>query len=254
MAKLPIAVQLYTLRDLTARDMPGTLKETALIGYRAVELAGYGNLKTATDVRKALDDAGLSVCGAHVAIEQLEAEMDKVFDDHRILGNKNIIIPWMPEHRRTDAAGWKKVAGALNVMGAKAREQGFTLAYHNHSFEFQDFGGKTGMDIFWGNSDEALLKSELDTYWIEHGGFNPVTYLNQLGKRVVLVHLKDMSAGPERRFAEVGTGIINIKGIIAAAEQIGVQAGVVEQDSTYGTPPLEAIRTSFENLRRMGAV
>src|SRR5215217_2216637 len=95
MAALPLSVQLYTVRDLTAKDFAGTMKELAKIGYENVELAGYGNLKTAADAKKALDDAGLKVSGAHAPLDQLEKDVEKVLDETELLGNKNLICPWL---------------------------------------------------------------------------------------------------------------------------------------------------------------
>ena len=252
MAKLSISLQLYTVRDLTAKDFAGTIKEVARIGYRFVELAGYGNLKTAGEAKEVLDDNGVGVSGAHAAIEALESDLNKVMDESDVVGNKNIICPWMPEARRKDAAGWKDVGHALDRIGRACHERGFEFAYHNHSFEFQKFSGKYGYDILWENSTPHLLKAEVDTYWIKHGGEEPVAYIEKLGTRVLLLHLKDMEKGPDKRFAPVGTGILDFKGIIAAAEKNGVKYGAVEQDNCYERPPLEAIKISFENLKKMG--
>jgi sugar phosphate isomerase/epimerase len=99
-----------------------------------------------------------------------------------------------------------------------------------------------------------LVKAEIDVYWVKHGGVDPTAYIEQLGDRVRILHLKDMGPAPEQRFAPVGTGSIDFKSILAAAEKHGVRWGHVEQDQTYDTPPLDAIRTSFENLKRLGAV
>src|SRR5215211_5717985 len=100
---IPISLQLYTVRDLAAKDFAGTLREVARIGYKAVELAGYGNLKTAKEAKKALDDAGLTVSGAHARLEMLEKELNQVLDDAETLGNGIVICPWLPEDRRKDA-------------------------------------------------------------------------------------------------------------------------------------------------------
>src|SRR2546423_1130639 len=105
MSKLSISLQLYTVRGLTPKDFAGTIKDVAGIGYRFVEMAGYGNLKTAAEVKKVLDDNGIGVSGAHAGIEVLESDLNKVMDESDTLGNKNIICPWMPENRRKDAAG-----------------------------------------------------------------------------------------------------------------------------------------------------
>src|SRR5687768_11241240 len=110
---IPISVQLYTVRDLIAKDFAGTVKQVASIGYHYVEMAGYGDLKTAAAARKALDDAGLKVSGTHAPIDALEKEdeLEKILDDCGTLGTTYLICPFMPEARRKEAAGWKQVAG-----------------------------------------------------------------------------------------------------------------------------------------------
>src|SRR5688572_14703136 len=121
---IPISVQLYTVRDPASKDFAGTVKQVAQIGYKTVEMAGYGNLKTAADAKKALDDAGLTVAGAHAPIEQLDQNIASVLDDNDTLGSKLIICPWMPEARRKDADGWKQAAKSLNTIGRACHERG----------------------------------------------------------------------------------------------------------------------------------
>jgi sugar phosphate isomerase/epimerase len=247
---IPISVQLYTVRDLLAKDFAGTLKEVARIGYKSVEMAGLGSL-TAVEARKALDAAGLTIAGAHARLDLLEGDINKVFADQTTLGNKVIICPWLPPERRNN---WKELAGVLNKVGRSCRERGFDFAYHHHSFEYVKVeGGKYALDVLLENSDPELVKLEVDVYWVKHGGDDPVARMTRLGQRVVALHLKDMAAGPDQKFAEVGTGILDFKAILAAAEKTGAKYGAVEQDETYGTPPLDAIRTSFENLKKLGA-
>jgi sugar phosphate isomerase/epimerase len=247
----PISLQLYTVRDLTAKDFAGTVKKVAEIGYRNVEMAGYGNLKTAQEARKALDDAGLKVSGSHAPIDDLEKNLDKVLDENEALGSTNLICPWMPEDRRKDAAGWKACAASLNKIGRACHERGVDFAYHNHSFEFQKFDGKTGLDILFENTEPHLVKAEIDVYWVQHGGENPVDRIYKLGERVILLHLKDMVAGDDKKFAPVGTGIVDFKAILTAAEKVGVKYGAVEQDNCYDMSPLDAIKTSFQNLQKL---
>ena len=248
-----ISVQLYTVRDLTSKDFAGTVKKVAQIGYRYVEMAGFGNLKSAAEARKALDDAGLKVSGAHANIDALEKELNKVLDDNAAMGNKTIICPFMPEPRRKDAAAWKQSAAGLTKVGRACSEKGYEFAYHNHSFEFQKFDGKTGFDILWENSDPNFVKAEVDVYWVKHGGDDQVARINQLGKRVIVLHLKDMAAGPDKKFAPVGTGILDFKSILDAGDKLGIPFGAVEQDNCYETPPLEALKISYENLKKLGA-
>jgi sugar phosphate isomerase/epimerase len=249
--RIPLAVQLYTLRDLVASDFVSTIRQVAEIGYRGVELAGYGNLKSAAEAKRAIDDAGLKIVGAHVGIEQLDSNVERILDEQHAINCPTIIIPWMPDERRKDAAAWKRAAQSLNPIGSACRDRGIELCYHHHSFEFQRFNGKSGMDILLENTEPALVKIELDVYWLQHGGEDPVKFIERTRGRVPLVHLKDMAAGPERKFAEVGRGILDFKSILAACAAAGVRWGVVEQDLTYATPPIEAVRTSFENLQKL---
>ncbi len=251
--RIPLAVQLYTLRDQIAQDFAGTVKQVADIGYAGVEMAGYGNLKTAKEAKRALDDVGLKVVGAHVGVETLETDLNRVFDEQHALNSPTVIIPWMPDQRRPDAAGWKRAAQSLNPIGARLRERGLELCYHHHSFEFERFNGKTGMDILLENAEPGLVKIELDVYWLQHGGEDPVKFIGRVGGRAPLVHLKDMAAGPERKFAPVGAGTLDFKAILAAMRESGARWGIVEQDNCYDVPPIEAVRTGFNNLRNLGA-
>ena len=250
---IPISVQLYTVRDAASKDFPAAMKKVAAIGYKSVELAGYGNLKTAAEAKKALDDAGLTVAGTHAPLEQLEKELIKVMDDAEAVGTNLVICPWLGEERRKDVAGWKAAAKSLNTIGRGMHERGIDFAYHNHAFEFKEFEGKKGLDILFENSEPHLVKAEIDVYWVRHGGEDPVERMNKLGDRVVALHLKDMAPGDDKKFAEVGTGFIDFKAVLQAAEKIGVRYGAVEQDSTYRKDPFEAIKTSYENLQKLGA-
>jgi sugar phosphate isomerase/epimerase len=253
MPKLPISAQLYTVRDQIKTDFPGTVRQLGKIGYAGIELAGWGNLKTAADVTKACADAGVKITGAHVGIDQLEKDLNKALDESDSVGNRNIIIPWLNEDRRRSADDWRKFARTCNDVAAKVQARGFTLSYHNHSFEFQTFDGTTGYDIFLQQSDPKLVKLELDVYWLQHGNQDPAGTIRKLSNRVLLIHLKDMAAGAEKRFAPVGTGILDFKSILSASEQAGAKWAVVEQDQCYDTPPMEAMRISFENLKKLGA-
>jgi sugar phosphate isomerase/epimerase len=254
MAKLPISVQLYTLREAVSVDLPGVLKSLKKIGYAGSELAGFGNLKSAADVKKAFDDAGLAVSGAHVGIEQLESNLAGVIADHVVLGNRNVIIPWLGEERRKDAASWRAFAATCQTIGKQLAAEGMTLLYHNHDFEFRQFdGGQYGLDILWQHTDAGAVKAELDVFWVKKGGMDPAAYIRKLGKpRVKLIHLKDMAAGADAKFAPVGEGILDFASISDAAAEVGVEWGAVEQDNCYGADPLKNVEISFRNLQKMG--
>ena len=248
------ALQLYTVRDLTAKDFAGTMKKVAGIGYKYVELAGYGNLGNAKAARKALDDAGLKACSGHYAIDVLEKNVEQVVADAQVLGIDTVVCPFLPEDRRRDAKAYEAVAKSLQEAGSQLHGHGLILCYHNHAFEFDKFGGKTGLDILYENTPAHLVAAEIDCYWVQFAGVDPVEQINKLGDRVRLLHLKDIAKGEEKRFAPVGTGVMKYEPILAAAKKHGVRWGIVEQDKTYEAPPLDAIKTSFDNLKKLGAV
>jgi len=250
MKQLPIALQMYTLRDDTQADFEGTFRKVAEVGYAGVEFAGYGN-RSAAELRRMLDDLGLKCAASHEGIDGLEADLNAAIDFHKELGNRFVVIPWLGEDRRGGPDGWKKVAATCAEIGKKLNEAGLTLCYHNHSFEFERFGGEYGLDILYANAPASALKAELDTYWVKHGGEEPIAYINRYAGRVPLVHLKDMAAGEGREFAEVGEGILDIPGIVDAAVKAGSEWIIVEQD-VCKRPPLESVRLSLDNLKKMG--
>jgi sugar phosphate isomerase/epimerase len=248
---LPIAAQLYTVRELIARDFAGTIREIARIGYKAVQIAGYGNLASAAEARQVLDEFGIVVAGAHVALETLRNNIEAVLDEQTLLGNRNIVCPWLAEEFRS-AEGYRRAAETLNRIAERVVSRGFELAYHNHSFEFETFDGPAGMDILLAETDPKLVKLELDVYWLKHGGQDPVAFINGVSGRVLLLHLKDMESGSRRRFARVGYGILDFPAIIAAGIRAGARWGIVEQDDCYEVPPLTALADSLGKLRAMG--
>lgn len=252
MAQIPIALQMYTVRDDAANDFAGTLKKVADTGYVGVELAGTGGM-TASALKALLHDLGLQVAGSHVSLQILEGGLASALDYNAELGNPRIVCPWLPVERRGSADGYRALGGILTGIGAKCRERGMELSYHNHDFEFQTFNGQTGYDILFGASDPELVKVELDTFWVEKAGFSSAQFLRKYSGRVSLIHLKDMTADDQQTFAEVGEGTMDWPAIFEAGDACGAEWYIVEQDKC-ARPPLESIRISLENLRRMGRV
>jgi sugar phosphate isomerase/epimerase len=227
MAAIPVALQLYTVRDVAADDFVGTVRQVADMGYAGVEVAGNTGGMSPAELKSFLDDLGLNVAGSHIGLDLLEGSLQQVIDDNLALGNPWIVCPWMPEERRQNAAGWRQAAETLTAIGAKVREAGLQLCYHNHSFEFQEFEGKTGFEIFYGAADAELVKAEIDTYWVQHGGEDPAATIRRFAGRCPLVHLKDMTDGPEPTFTEVGNGILDFQAIFAASIEAGAEWYIV---------------------------
>lgn len=248
------AVQLYTVRNMTSKDFAQTVKQVAALGYKHVELAGYGNASRAQAAKEALDAAGLKAVSGHYGLDMLEKKLDDVMADAKTLEIDTIVCPYLPDDRRGDAKAYERLAKTLEQIGGALHQQGYILAYHNHDFEFKDVGGKTALDVLFENTPAHLVAAEVDVYWVKHAGADPVALINKLGDRVRLLHLKDLADGPDKKFAPVGTGIIDFKAILDAARKLDVRYGIVEQDQTYDMPPLEALKISMENLKKLDAV
>lgn len=252
MANVPIALQLYTVRDDLAKDFEGTLQRVAEIGYAGVEFAGFANQPTSR-VWRLLQEFNLRAAGAHFPLEHLEKEIEAVVEMNLEICNDYIVVPGLPEERRRDRKKWREVANSLNEIAQDIQDYGLKICYHNHAFEFEKVSGETGFDILFEAADPDLVGAELDTYWIQYGGLDPVEIIRRMAGRCPLIHLKDMARGEKRSNIEIGEGILNFDAIFEAAEAGGVQWYIVEQD-TCARPPLESARMSFENLKARGKV
>jgi len=247
--KLPVTLQMYTLRDDASRDFAGTIKKVAEIGYAGVELAGYAG-HTAAEVKKILDDNGLTAVGGHIGYDRIANELAAVIDETKVLGAKYVIVPWIGDEWRKSLDDYKRLGAALAGQGAKLKSAGLTLCYHNHAFEFEKFGGDTyGYDALFAAAGPDV-KVEMDTFWVKKGGEDPAAYLRKYAGRVPLVHIKDMSADGD--FAPVGEGVIDYVSLFAAAEASGAEYYVVEQDVCKTATPIESVTISFRNLQKWG--
>ncbi len=245
-----VALQMYTLRDIIGGDTKGVLRQVAEMGYEGVELAGYGSL-SAEEFKAALDENNLKAISSHAGIQNMENDVAGIVEAARLFGYSYVGAAFVDETFRTTKENWISTAKRLEAIGKRLRDEAdLTVFYHNHAFEFEErFDGVAGLDVLYSNSDAQYLKAELDTYWIQKGGENPTEYLKKYAGRVPLLHIKDMT--PDGDFAEVGTGILDWTSIFAAAEAGGVAAYIVEQDTCPGDP-LDSIKISLDNLKKMG--
>jgi sugar phosphate isomerase/epimerase len=245
-----ISLQLYTVREETARDMPATLRRISEIGYPAVEFAGFGGL-SAEDLRNILDDLGLRASGAHVPFDSWETDPEAVITEMHTLDCAHAILPMAPPEYRGDEAELAKLAGSLNRWGELCRQSNVTFSYHNHDFEFAPLGGTTMWDVLVGETDPEIVRLELDLYWIKYGGADPETVLRDVGERVSLIHLKDMAPDDTRSDLPVGDGTMPWSGLLEAADAAGVEWYVAEQDNPADA--LEDVRTSLQHLMELAS-
>ena len=225
-----ISLQLYTVRELTAVDMPGTLRRLADIGYTAVEPAGFGGL-TPQELRRVMDDLGLRASGAHVPIDAWDSDPASVISDMHAIGSSHAIVPIAPPERRGDADSVVRLAEDFNRWGGLCRAEGLTFSYHNHDFEFARLGDTTVWDVLLRETGPDLVHFELDLYWIKYGGSDPETVLRDVGDRVSLVHLKDMAPDETRSDLPVGEGTMPWQQLLRTADEVGVEWFVAEQDN-----------------------
>jgi sugar phosphate isomerase/epimerase len=253
--KTPIGVQLYTVREQLAKDLPGTLASIRKIGYQEVETYWDVYSHPAPELKKIINDNGLQVRSGHFNYDGLDSK----FDYAKELGVHYVICPMLPKDMWTSADGFKKAAVQLNTWGERAKKMGLQFGFHNHNYEFRQFGDQTGFDLLMKGTDPGLVCLEMDCYWMTQAGKDPVKMMNRLGKRVQLLHLKDRKAGfppsqemnaAAEHFAPVGRGSIDWKAIIGAAKSHGIERFYAEQD-TSELPPLEDLTISYQSLQKL---
>jgi sugar phosphate isomerase/epimerase len=239
MSGLGLAVQLYTLRERLAEDLEGTLEALAQAGAREVELAGLYE-RDASEMRRILDVAGLSACSMHQRLERFEDEFDQVLEEANTLGVETLILPWVPAPENASAAD--ELVARIVAAGEKTRAAGWPFGYHNHAFEFGE------VDL-WSRLVATELDLELDVGWLRIAGLDPVTTLQQLTGRVLLVHAKDVTQTGDGWIDVVaGDGELDFKAIARAAEAAGASRLIVELD-TPSDDPVEDSRRSLETLQ-----
>lgn len=283
--ELPVGIQLYTVAAELLKDLDGTLAAVAKIGYRTVELAGYAG-KTPTELRAALDRAGLRCTSSHIIGKPirpntpltLDNDPAKLAEDCHILGCDTIIMPLfnIPDGfsvtprpgedlaavvSRLGAAmtpdGWKRSADYLNIKAAALAKHGIRLGFHNHNIEFAGPRGQTGFDLLLRGTDPKLVSFELDVGWAVAAGQDPVALMRAYPHRFSAFHVKDVHSvnsdamSVRQDPAEIGAGIIDWKTLLPFAYRNGVHRFFVEQEPPFSKPPLESAALSFAYLNTL---
>ena len=274
MTKLPIAIQLYSVRDDMAADFEGTLKKIKALGYDGVEFAGLFGRKPEY-IRELLKEIGLEPVSAHVSYNEMMSDIEGVMSAYETIGVKYIAIPYMTEEFRPNAPKFDEAIEGMKLLGKAANAHRLTLLYHNHDFEFVKIGDEYGIDVMYERVPADLLKTELDTCWVNVAGENPAAFVLKYSGRAPVVHLKDFympAKKPEKMYAligiddgeaeqkdeadsfgfrPVGYGAQDIPAIIAASEKAGAKWLVVEQDDpSMGKTPMECAQMSIEYLHK----
>lgn len=247
-ARVPIGVQLYSVRKDCERDLAGTLRALKGFGYEGVEFAGYYG-RSAVELRKLLDENGLRCCGTHTGLETLEGDaLARTIEFNQAIGNHFLIVPSIPEERRKTAADWKALAARFDELASEVAPHGMRVGYHNHDFEFRPLDGSTAWDLFIGGTNKAVVM-QLDTGNCLEGGGDPVALLKRYSGRAASIHAKEYSKTKPDAF--LGEGDVPWKAVFEACEvPSGIQWYIVEYEHE-SQPALPAVDRCLQNLRAL---
>lgn len=269
---MKLALQLFSVRDDMDKDFLGTLKAVKAMGYEGGELAGlYG--RTASEVKQAFEEAGLTPISAHVAYQDLMVNIEDVVKTYYEIGCKYIAIPYLTEDYRYGSEKYNDVVKNIAIIGETCKKYGIVLLYHNHDFEFaKTEEGVYVLDKLYRDVPADLLQTEIDTCWVNVAGENPSDYVRKYTGRAPVVHLKDFVGSKSENmykligieseeaesssafeFRPLGYGKQDVKSLIDAASDAGASWIVAEQDEpSMGKTRLECAEMSISYLKKIG--
>ena len=269
MKKIPVALQLYSVREDMKADFRGTLEKVKEMGYDGVEFAGLFE-KTGEEVKAICEKVGITPISAHVPYKSMIEDLSLI-ETYATIGCKYIAIPSLRNETFVGGELYEEVKEGIKKIAAKAKEFGITLLYHNHDFEFEKLDGEYKLDILYSDLSADVLQTQLDTCWVNIGGEVPADYIIKYAGRTPVVHLKDFvgskaenmyglisEEGSENKKAEtekfdfrpVGYGVQDFKAILAASEKAGAEWVVVEMDKpALDKTPMECAKMSIDYLK-----
>ena len=237
--KGPLALQLYSMREELRKDVPGTLAKVKAMGFRNVEMGGYYGL-TPQQFRAELDRAGLKAVSMHADFNLLDKDIDRVIGEAKIFEVKYVGCAWIPHGKDFTVADVTRSAEVFNRAAVKLQAAGFRFMYHIHGYEFVRDGDGTLFDRLVAATSQAPVWFENDIFWTTHGGADPAKLLEKYPQRFRLLHLKDMKKGtvgnltgqaPDVTSVALGTGQVDVRGVLIAARKIGIEWYIIEEES-----------------------
>jgi sugar phosphate isomerase/epimerase len=267
---LPIGLQLYSVRDLLPKDYDGTLRQIGALGYREVEAAGFFG-HSPSEVKQAMDRAGLNCVSAHYPLRDLLPKVDETIQFGKDLGLKYIVCasPWLKDPSRVKDPGsraardamtlddWRWNAEQLNRIGERVNAAGIRFAYHNHTAEFRAESGVVFYDEILRATDPAKVTFEMDCGWVVVGGAKPVDYLTRYPSRFSMLHVKEFKmdgwtpgSTPSPPSTEMGRGTIDYRPIFEAAKKSHIEHAFVEQEE-FDMPAMEALKIDADYMRAL---
>jgi sugar phosphate isomerase/epimerase len=268
---LPLGLQLYSVRDILPKDYEGTLKQLAALGYKEVEAAGFFG-HSPSEVKQAMDHAGLHCVSAHYSLKDLLPKMDETIQFGKDLGLQYIVCssPMLKDASRVkDPASsaarelmtlddWRWNADQFNRIGERVNAAGMRFAYHNHTPEFRSENGVLFYDELMKTTDPARVSMELDCGWAAAAGQKPVELLSRYATRISMLHVKDFKMGhgvvplPAPPSTELGHGVIDYHPIFEAAKRGRIEHIFVEQEE-FDMPEMEALKIDADYMLKWTA-
>jgi sugar phosphate isomerase/epimerase len=254
MKKERIAAQMYSVRDYCndAHEIAETLQKVRALGFKAVEMSSVGPLPP-HELARVLDGEGLVCSATHEDSEELLSDPEAVIERMGILRCASAVYPYPKDQDFSTLEGVRRLIKALSRTGKLLRKAGITFSYHNHNMEFHKVNGKTVLEYILAETDPEDLEIELDTYWVQAGGGDPISWISSVKGRTSLLHMKDfgVDARGKATFEELGQGTLAWEKILAAAKRAGCQWYVIEQDGDWENgDPFQSLKMSLAFLKK----
>ncbi|HEV8431267.1 MAG TPA: sugar phosphate isomerase/epimerase [Pyrinomonadaceae bacterium] len=254
--KGPLGLQLYSLREQFKKDVAATLDQVRAFGITNVELAGTYGVAT-EKFKQELDARQLKAVSAHFSYEQCRDHIEDIVRDAKLLGVEYAGCAWIPHKDPFDEKTCREAAAVFNRAGEALAKHGIKFFYHTHGYEFLPYRDRTLFDLLMSETKPEYVRIEMDVYWIVHPGQDPVKFLAKYGKRIELMHVKDMKHGTPGGFTGqsdvtnnvvLGQGIIDWPSVFRAAKKAGVKWYFIEDESPTS---VEQIPQSLRYLEKL---
>ena len=261
--KYKMGLQLFTVREPLAKDLTGTVKKIASIGYEDCETYGYDPAQgtyyglKAPAFKQLLADHQMITTSGHYDFtkffdkpaDAMKRFVDQCIEGAHALGQRYITWPWLDPAFRT-LENFRVLTGKLNTIGEQVTKAGLGFAYHNHDFEFVDYGGENGYDIIMRGTDASFVKLQMDLYWVMHSSkLTPAQLISRQPGRFVMWHIKDMDK-VNRDYSELGNGSIDFTVILPEASRAGLQYYYIEQGGNFAKNPIQSVTDSAAYFKK----
>jgi sugar phosphate isomerase/epimerase len=246
----PLGVQTYTFRRSIGADPAKVLDTIKMMGFKEIE--GGGGRMLPQDFKKLCDERGISIPSTGASYEDLVNKIDSVVWRAKMLGSKYVMCAWIPHQNNVlTFENAKKAVEDFNRAGKILKENGLTFCYHAHGYEFQPYEEETLLDYIFKNTNPEYVSFQMDIFWIQFGGGDPVALLKKYGNRWKLMHIKDMRKGTKKDLTgltsiendvALGTGELDLSAILKEAKKIGIKHYFIEDESSsYATQAPQSI-------------